>query len=145
MQSPGGTEVIVSKILVVDDDKLIGSILKRMLEARHHEVIVESGGKEGLKAAAESNPDIIILDVRMPDMDGLEVLKELKDKKETCEISALILTGADTQEVERQASYLYADGYFTKPIDIDKLSAAIDRIMAYRTPKRPKRASAPKF
>ena len=122
----------MSKILVVDDEERVRLTLKRLLEARKHEVILASGGKEGLKAAAKQRPDLILLDINMPDIDGLTVLATLKEKKETALIPVIMLTGVDTGESVKKAMYWYTERYIVKPFDAVQLHAAIESVLASR-------------
>ena len=122
----------MSKVLVVDDDALIRFTVKKLLEARGHEVIVAAGGKEGIKAAAKHRPDLIILDICMPDMDGLAVLKTLKEQKATSGIPVIMLTGVDTRESIKEAMYWYTERYIVKPFEEAELHAAIERVLGSR-------------
>lgn len=117
-------------ILVVDDEESMRHLLARFLKVRKHEAILASTGEEGLKVAVEHLPDAIILDIRMPGMDGLQVLRELKEIEATASIPVIVLTGVDDEEALKEAMYWYAEQYVTKPFQDTVLSAAIDRVLA---------------
>ena len=122
----------MSRILVVDDEVAVRLALRKFLEARKHEVILASNGKEGLDAAAKYRPDMILLDINMPDMDGLTVLKTLKETKSTALIPVIMLTGVDTDECVKEAMHWYTEQYIVKPCEQATLHAAIERVLAAR-------------
>ncbi len=118
-------------ILIIDDDENIRSAVKRGLEGfGKYRVSVAEGGKAGLKAAGKVKPDLILLDIVMPDMDGISVLKKLREKGKTRFIPVVMLTGVQDQEAKEQASYQYAEQYLTKPFEINKLESVIARTLS---------------
>ncbi|UCF19267.1 MAG: response regulator, partial [Gemmatimonadota bacterium] len=111
-------------VLVVDDDPAVRNIMVRMLTKEGYRVETAANGKAGLRAARELRPDVITLDVLMPEMDGWEVLSALKDDRELAEIPVLMLTIAD----ERNMGFaLGASEYMTKPIDRERLTATLKK------------------
>jgi DNA-binding response OmpR family regulator len=111
-----------STILVIDDDGAVRDLMQRFLAKEGFGVVTASGGEQGLRLAREVVPDAITLDVMMPGMDGWSVLASLKADASTADIPVVMLTIVD----DRNLGYaLGADDYLTKPIDRDRLLAAI--------------------
>jgi DNA-binding response OmpR family regulator len=106
-----------ARVLVVDDDPVIQKLLKVNFEMEGYEVLSAADGAEGLDQAKSGNPDIIILDVMMPKMNGLEVLAALKADAETDTIPVILLS-AKAQAGDVQAGLdRGANAYVTKPFD----------------------------
>lgn len=102
-------------ILLIDDDQLLQKNFKKVAEAEGFNVISAFDGQEGLKLAKEKKPDLILLDLILPKMEGLKVLENLKQDKETSHLQVLILTNV-SQETEKiqEALVLGAKGYLVK-------------------------------
>ncbi|MFC1496996.1 PleD family two-component system response regulator [Verrucomicrobiota bacterium] len=116
----------VKKILLIDDEPLVTSTMTTMLKAyTKHEVITANSGKEGIKEAIKHSPDLIFLDIMMPDINGIDVLKELKEKSETCMIPIIMLTALGDAEMMQSAMHAYAQRYIEKPIDKETLLSVI--------------------
>lgn len=111
-----------SRILVVDDEPQILRFLKPSLTAAGYEVVVATTGKEALKAAATQSPDIILLDLGLPDMDGKDVIRELRGWSKT---PILVLSARDRESEKIAALDLGADDYVNKPFGIGELMARI--------------------
>jgi len=118
----------MAKILIIDDEE---SILKMYSEAlSKHEVSTAKNGEEGLKIAEESNPDLILLDIILPKVNGLDVLAQLKENQETATIPVLILTNLPEESSADKAKTLGADGYFVKAeYEPSKLAETIDNLI----------------
>lgn len=107
----------VFKILVIDDDPVIQKLLQVNFEIEGHEVIIASDGEQGLEFSASMHPDIVILDIMMPRMDGLEVAKKLRANSQTTNIP-IILLSAKAQFLDISiGKETGADEYITKPFD----------------------------
>ena len=102
-------------ILVVDDDTDILALLEMSLASDGFKVITASNGENGLQKAKVEQPDLILLDVMMPQMDGLEVIKRLKDNTETSAIPVLWLTAKTQTEDKLRGLEIGGDDYITKP------------------------------
>lgn len=105
------------KILVADDEKNILKLLKVNLERAGCEVITASDGIEVLEILKEDKPDLIILDIMMPRMDGITVLKKLKENEETKSIPVIMLTIKSSDEDIFKGWQEGADAYLTKPFN----------------------------
>ncbi len=118
------------RVLVVDDDRKITSMLRRGLEYERYEVAVANDGEAGMKEAERWQPELVILDVMMPGMSGLEVCKRLRAASA---VPILMLTAKD--EVSDRVAGLDAgaDDYLVKPFDFDELLARL-RALARRVP-----------
>lgn len=113
------------RILVVDDEIYIVHILDFSLGMEGYEVVTALDGEEALKKATENRPDLIVLDIMMPKMDGYETCKALKSDERTKDIPVILLS-AKGRNVDMQTGYdVGADEYITKPFSPRKL---VDRI-----------------
>ena len=112
-------------ILVVDDDPIIQDVLGINLKKAGYIVTYASNGLEAIKKVHEAAPDLIISDIMMPEMDGLELLKELRSKKETSYIPIILLTAKSACEDVLDGINMGADEYLPKPFDTDILLAKV--------------------
>lgn len=111
-----------TSVLVIDDNADIRAMIATVLKDEY-EVIPAEDGRQGLKMAAKYVPDLIICDVMMPVMDGLECCRELKAEQSTCHIPVLMLTACSMDEQRVQGYECGADGYMSKPFNSDVLLA----------------------
>ncbi len=109
------------KILTVDDSKTIRMIVKKALKPYNCDMFEAENGVEGLAAAVKENPDLIILDITMPIMNGLEMLKKLKAEPETSEIPVIMLTAESGKENVTKAVLMGVKDYMVKPFKGDEL------------------------
>jgi DNA-binding response OmpR family regulator len=122
-----------NRILIIDDEADFCFFIKANLEARGpHRVKTAFSGEEGLELAVSFKPHLIILDIIMPNMDGLEVLKALKGNRSAMAIPVLMLSAKHDDYTKIEASGLYCEGYVTKPVSVDELLARIERILELR-------------
>ena len=119
------------QVLVVDDEPQIRRLLKITLEAQHYEVAEASGGQEGLFLAAKVRPDLIILDLGLPDLDGVEVVRQLREWTQT---PILILSVRDADQDKVAALDAGADDYLTKPFSTDELLARLRVALRHAQP-----------
>lgn len=119
----------MNRILVIDDEPQMRRLLRVALEAHDYEVSEAATGREGLAEAATRAPDIVLLDLGLPEMPGLEVLRRLR---EWTSVPVLILSVQDAGEDKVQALDLGADDYVTKPFDTGELLARL-RVLQRRT------------
>lgn len=104
----------MKKIVVVDDDR-VNLILARRLLSKEFEILTASSGKEALSVISENNPDLILLDIQMPEMNGFEVIEALKSNKSTCQIPVIFLTADRSVETETKCFEVGAVDYISKP------------------------------
>ncbi len=118
------------RVLVVDDDKSIRELLVVNLGKRGFLVEALGDSRKALDAIAEGNPDLVILDVMMPDVDGWEICKVIRDNPRFDRIKILMLTARDSPRDRMIGKeILKADEYMTKPFDLDALMEAIRRLL----------------
>ena len=123
-----------TKVLLVDDEVEFASALAERLQMRDYDVKTASNGLEAMALFHGSPPDIVILDLRIPGMDGLEILKNIKIFDPTIEV--LILTGHGDVESVAEGMKNGAFEYIMKPIDIGELTSKIDMAMKKRIGSR---------
>lgn len=117
------------KILIVDDEKQFTHLVKLNLEATEkYDVRVENNGLNGLAAVKEFKPDLILLDILMPDIAGSEVAYQLKNEKETKNIPVVFLTAIATKaEVHRQGNIIGGHPFVAKPVSEEELIDVIEK------------------
>lgn len=119
----------MKKILIIDDEKDFAFFIKQNLEmGGAYSVVLATNGRDGINIALRQKPDLIILDVIMPEMGGFEVLKALKADDGTMMIPVVMLTAVDTEEAKEKAIGLYNEDYIVKPVSIAELKAKVDRV-----------------
>lgn len=111
-----------AKILVIDDEKSIRRFMDASLTANGYTVLPARTGAEGVKAAAEEHPDVVLLDLNLPDKDGLAVLKEIRARSA---VPVIILTVKNADADKEQLLDAGADDYLTKPFSLTELLARI--------------------
>lgn len=116
---------MLAKILVVDDDPAIRDVLVRILQREDYLPITAANGLEALELVLRESPDLILLDVTMPVLDGFTVCKQLKDNEQTALIPVTMLTGLDDREHRRRGIEVGADDFLTKPIEQNLLRARL--------------------
>jgi len=117
-------------ILIVDDEAPIRQMLSGLLTDEGFEVKTASNGYEALKCIEAESPDLVLLDIWMPGIDGIETLKEIK--KENSHIQVIIITGHGTVETAVKATKLGAFDLIEKPLSFDKVSVAINNALNFR-------------
>jgi two-component system cell cycle response regulator DivK len=123
-----------AKILVVEDDELNRDMLSRRLELENLQVFQAADGLEGIALARSESPDLILMDISLPELDGWQATQRLKADSKTRDIPVIALTAhAMTGDAQR---FLDAgcDAYETKPIDWPRLMSAIDALLGVKDP-----------
>jgi CheY-like chemotaxis protein len=124
----------MKKILVVDDEKDVLFILKKVLTAKGYSVITATNGTNAIALAKSQHPDLIILDIVMPGMDGGEVSAKLQEHPLTRSIPVIFLTALLTKTEEYQENHIINSKItFAKPIDTEELLAQIERLLCNAT------------
>jgi two-component system KDP operon response regulator KdpE len=121
----------VARVLVVDDDPSLLRVLRLGLRASGHEVVVATNGEQGISQAALVDPDVIVLDLGLPDIDGLTVCRRLR---QWSEVPILVLSANDAEDRKVAALNEGADDYVTKPFGMAELEARIRTAMRHRNP-----------
>lgn len=126
-------------LLVIEDDERLGRVLKRLLEEDRHVVDVATDGESGLDLAASGGIEVVILDVGLPDISGIEVAQRLR--KRGLDIAILMLTARDTVRDRVNGLDAGADDYLVKPFAYEELAARI-RALSRRSEPGPRRSEA---
>ncbi len=115
----------MARVLVIEDEELIRESILSLLNARGFSAIGAENGRVGLRLAKDTVPDLILCDLRMPELDGYEVLKALRQDSITATVPFILLTAEISRDVLRQGQLLGANGYLTKPFATADLLEAI--------------------
>src|SRR5664279_69234 len=115
------------RVLVVDDEPNIADVISIALRYNDYEVETAANGQDALKAVAATRPDLIVLDVMLPDLDGFEVAKRLRERAD--ETPIVFLTAKDTTEDKVRGLTLGGDDYLTKPFSVEELLARIATVL----------------
>jgi len=124
------------KLLVVEDDRTVGQYVKRGLSEAGYHVDLVGDGAEGLQLATDGHYDVLVLDLRLPSMEGREVLRTLRDRGNA--VPVLVLTAQDAVDFKVQALRMGADDYVTKPFALEELLARVEALS-----RRPKAIAPP--
>ena len=120
----------MTKILVADDERDIRNLLVDDLSDAGYDVIVAQDGSAAFDKACDESPDIILLDVMMPVMDGFQVLQKLKDNSATRSIPVIMVTAKGQEHDQQKAMTIGAYDYITKPWDSDEVESKVIRAEA---------------
>lgn len=112
-------------ILIIDDDEALVELLARRLQRHGYRTITAGCGTEGLAKARSLRPSVIVLDLRLPDADGLELCSQLVDSPETCVIPVIILSGLEDPEIVRRCRAAGSQYFLRKPYDPNALLVLI--------------------
>ncbi len=124
-------------ILIVEDDKEIRDYIEKALEAKYR-IFIATNGQEGFKKAVKIIPDLIISDIKMPKISGIQLCNQLKGDEKTSHIPIVLLTAYSSRENIIEGLSRGADAYLTKPFSIDVLNAHIINLLASRSKLREK-------
>lgn len=119
----------MSKILLVEDNEMNRDMLSRRLERKGFEVLIAEDGQEGVNKARSESPDLILMDMSLPVMDGWEAVRLLKDDTETQVIPVLGLSAHAMTPDREKAINAGCDDYDTKPVDIKRLLGKIQALL----------------
>jgi two-component system copper resistance phosphate regulon response regulator CusR len=126
------------KLLVIEDDRTVGQYVKRGLAEAGSQVDLVADGAEGLQLASDGHYDVVVLDLRLPSMEGREVLRTLRDRGNA--VPVLVLTAQDAVDFKVQALRMGADDYVTKPFALEELLARVEALG-----RRPKAIAPPQL
>jgi len=117
----------MTKILVIDDEQSIRNLLDTLLSRKGYDVVLAESGRQGLELFRRERPDVIVLDLKMPEMDGLTVLRQIKNLDPGKPV--IILTGAGTAEAEKQVRALGVTEYVEKEFSLHLLGDSLKRLL----------------
>jgi len=118
-----------AKVLVVDDEEYIQHILNFSFGAEGYDVVTASDGEEGVSKAKDEKPDVIVMDIMMPKMDGYEACKQIKTDPQTKDIPVILLTAKGRDADRKLGSEVGADDYVVKPFSPGRLIERVEGIM----------------
>lgn len=121
------------RILIIDDEEDLTFFVKANLEmSGGFEVLIANKARDGIRMASRHKPDVILLDIRLPQMDGFEILKKLKSNIKTLGIPVIMLTALSDESSKHKAAELYNEEYMVKPVKIEALKARIEEVLKRR-------------
>lgn len=121
----------MSKILIVDDEEAIVRMLKFALSKEGFSIVTAGNGREGLQAAQNERPGLIISDIMMPEMDGLEMCRQIREMPELSNVPFIFLTAKADMSTRIKGLQLGADDFIVKPIDFKKLMKQVRQMLSY--------------
>jgi len=122
----------LAKILVIDDEQGIRDLLETLLRRKGYDVVLAANGQKGLEVFRRERPDVVVLDLNMPGMDGLTVLQEIRNLNPSQPV--IILTGVGTAEEEQQVRALGVTEYVEKEFSLHRLGDSLKRLLIYTDP-----------
>ena len=122
-------ELIMKKILIADDDKDIRTLVAEILGGEKYKIYFSKNGRETIDSVNENIPDLLILDLMMPEIDGMEVCRRLKQNKSTKKIPIIMLTAKTGVTDKIEGFVTGADEYITKPFDPAKLETIVEKVL----------------
>lgn len=124
----------MNNVLIIDDDKELCALMKKCVEQENLSVITAHNGAEGLRLASENNCSLVILDVMLPDIDGFQVLRKIR---EVSIVPVLMLTAKNDESDKVLGLHIGADDYLTKPFGINELTARVNSLIRRFTTLNP--------
>src|SRR5687768_11054714 len=121
------------KIVIVEDHPAVRRVLTLSLQQRGYEILEASPGGSGIALAAEENPDLVLLDLSLPDFSGLEIAKTIKQNPETASIPIVALSGCTERELAVKSFEVGMAAYLTKPADTQDLVNVIENLTESRS------------
>jgi DNA-binding response OmpR family regulator len=119
----------MAKLLVVEDDEATRELLKHVLTGAGHEVRTADDGRAGLDAVAQAAPELIVLDIMLPEVHGFSVCHEVKNNPATSGVKVLMLSAKSFAADRRQAEQAGADGFLSKPVNPSELLQVIRNLL----------------
>lgn len=121
----------MARILLVEDNELNRDMLSRRLIKKGFEIIIATDGAESIRLAKETLPDLILMDMSLPEMDGWEATQRIKSDSATKQIPVVALTAHAMEADRKKALAAGCDDYDTKPIELSRLLSKIQFLLAY--------------
>ena len=122
-------------VMIVDDDAQIRTLLSTMLSVAGFESVTAEDGLDAWEKIKHHQPDVLLLDVMMPNLDGLSLCKKLRGEAETADLPIIFLSGKAHQEAIREGLAAGANSYLTKPTSLGELTKSLDNILQKRENK----------
>jgi DNA-binding response OmpR family regulator len=117
-------------ILIIEDDPLSARLADLVLRSKGHEVTIAPNGSQGLDLAFATPPDLVVLDLMLPDIDGYEILRQLRDDSRTADVRIAVVSAKSQPSDKKMAMQLGADAYLTKPYRKARLLKIADALLA---------------
>ena len=117
----------MAKVLLIDDEEGIRNLLDTLLRRKGYDVVLADGGRKGLELIRREHPDVVVLDLKMPEMDGMTVLTQIRHTDQ--KLPVIILTGAGTPETERQVYALGVSEFVEKEFSLHRLGDSLTRAL----------------
>ena len=117
------------RILYVEDAAVIRDTIARLLELKGYEVAYAKNGKEGVELAQSWKPDVILMDLRMPVMDGYSAINQIKSDPQTHHLPIFVVSAWSSKTERSKAKLAGADDFFVKPPDLNRLMETIDKVV----------------
>ena len=117
------------KILVVDDEETVLLVFKTHLNAAGYDVVTASSGKAGLEAVGREDPDLVLLDVMMPEMNGFAVCRAIRDNPAWKKLPVVMITGLHGEADAQEGRQSGATDFMTKPVDYDDLTKRVRKFI----------------
>jgi twitching motility two-component system response regulator PilH len=133
LQPKPGKDVI--RILYVEDAAVIRDTIARLLKISGYEVAYAKNGEEGVKMTLSWKPDVVLMDLRMPVMDGYKAINQIKTNPQTSHIPVFVVSAWSSKKERAKAKLEGADEFFVKPPDLNKLIESIEQAVASRKRK----------
>ena len=122
----------MSRVLVIDDESVVGVILRLAFEAKGHETVLADGGRSGIDKARADHPDAIVLDLMMPEVNGYDVLEVLRDDPFVEDVPIIVLTAVTLSRERERCLSEGAAAVITKPFDPADVVDALDDLLSVR-------------
>ena len=127
----GSATRMATRVVLVDDDRHVVDVVSQMLAQRRYSVIAVSDGRKALPRIVEELPDLVLLDIVLPGVDGTTIAQQLRDNPDTEDIPIVFLTGlVEAEETHRDSNRIGGHYFLAKPFDAHELFDVIDRAMA---------------
>jgi CheY-like chemotaxis protein len=123
----------MSKILLVEDNEANRDMLSRRLTRQGYEIVCAVDGPDGIGKAAESGPDLILMDIALGDMDGWEAIRIIKSSAQTRDVPIIVLTAHALATDRIRSMEIGCAGFETKPVDLPRLLSKIEGCLTYRS------------
>src|SRR3972149_2398654 len=124
----------LAKLLIIEDDVTMRELLRVHLKSAGHAVRVAADAADGIRYILAETPDLILSDIAMPYLDGMELLRALRSDPATLRVPVIFLTGRDDDDTLVKARPLGVDGFLAKPIQVEDLLSAIDKALKKTRP-----------